>query len=295
MRWATNKRLLVAGLLAAGLLTQGCAVRRWAVRSATEPIIDGGFTSMMAEEDLVLAKTALESNLKLVEGLLVSDPGNTRLLLLASQGFTAYSLGFVEDDDPDRAVRLYLRGREYANRWLEDRYDVDLLAIERLDDFDSTVAKLPADAVPGVFWLANSWASQLLLSLNDISSISNLPRVETLMRFVLKNDETYYFAGAHLFFGAYYGARSTFLGGDPAKARTHLARQQELTHSQMLLGDVFKVKYVDMPALDEDAARTDLKHVLNADIDALPSDMRLMNRVAQAKAKRLMDHIDDYF
>lgn len=293
LRSSRRVSLLLILLLSIAVFN-GCAIRQAVVRSATAPIIDGGFESMMAEDDLVLAKTSLESNLKLVEGLLVSDPNNRKLKLIAAQGFTAYSLAFVEDENPERAVRLYKRGRDYGNNWLLDKYGVDLLAINNFEQFQAAVDKLPPEAVPGVFWLANSWASSLLLSLNDISAISNLPRVESLMRFVLEHDESYYFAGAHLFFGAYYGARSTFLGGSPEKARNHLDRQWELTEGNMLLGQFFRVKYVDLPALDGDSAQQHLEEILAADLDHFPEGTRLINRVAQAKAQRLLDHLEDY-
>lgn len=284
--------VLLAVLLLVGV--NGCGVRQMVVRSATAPIIDGGFSAMMAEEDLVLAKTALESNLKLIEGLLVSDPDNSKLTLLASQGFTAYSLGFVEDEDPGRAVKLYKRGRDYGNRWLVQEYGIDLLAIDSFSEFEHAVEELPVDAVPGVFWMANSWASSLLLSLNDISAISNLPRVEAMMRFVLEHDESYYFGGAHLFFGAYFGARSTFLGGNPEKAKQHLDRQWKMTEGSMLLGRLFRVKYVDLPALDGDGARAHLDEILSQDLDALPDETRLINRVTQAKAQTLLENLEDY-
>ena len=291
-RRAKVELALLALLLLIGV--NGCGVQQMVVRSATAPIIDGGFAAMMAEEDLVLAKTALESNLKLIEGLMVSDPDNSKLALLASQGFTAYSLAFVEDEDPDRAVRLYKRGRDYGNRWLEQNYGIDLLGIDHYDEFVKAIEDLPADAVPGVFWMANSWASALLLSLNDISAISNLPRVETMMRFVLENDETYYFGGAHLFFGAYFGARSVFLGGNPEKAKDHLDRQWEIAGGSMLLGKLFRVKYVDLPALDEESARTHLQEILSQDVSNLPDGTRLINRITQSKAQSLLETLEDY-
>ncbi len=271
----------------------GCSIRRYAMRTATGPIIDGGFEALMAEEDLTIAKTSLENNLILIEGLLHSDPNNNHLRLVAAQGFTAYAMAFAEDENPERAKRLYQRGRDYADAWLQHRTGIDLLAIANIQEFDTTVSALPGDALPGVFWLGNAWASELMLSLDDISAVSNLPRVETLMSWVETHDESYYFAGADLFFGAYYGARARMLGGDPDKARAHLERQQELTGGTMLLGKLFVVKYVDLPALDGDAARKHLEEILNSDPSTWPEDRVLINRVAQVKARKLLDHLDD--
>jgi hypothetical protein len=264
------------------------------VRYATEPIIDGSFESMMAEPDLQIARTSLENNLKLIEGLLRSDPANDRLRLLAAQGFFAYGLGFVEDLNPDRAKKLYLRGRGYANSWLKREVERDLLAITNLREFEAAVADLPDKALPGIFWLANNWANVVLLSLDDISSVSALPKIEMLMRWVLEHDETYYFAGPHLFFCAYYGSRSPMLGGSPQKAREHIEKQIELTGETMLLGHYFEVKYVDLPALDGDAAKKHLESILEQTVDQWPDDRILINRIAQAKAKRVLDDLEEY-
>ena len=284
---------VAVALLLAGLLS-GCAMRTSVVRSTMNPIIDGTFEAMMAETDLVVARSALEANLVLVEGLIRSDPTNNRLPLVAAQGFTAYTLGFVEDTDPERAAALYLRGRAYANRWLVDGFDTDLLAIDRLDEFKAAVAALPDEALPGIFWLGNSWASAIMLNLTDIASISGLPRVEALMQRVIEINENYYFAGAHLFFGGYYGARPLMLGGDPDQAREHLNRQIELTDGQVLLGHVFMVKYVHLAALDGEAAETMLEQVLAFDISTAPENTRLVNRIAQAKAAFLLEHLEEY-
>lgn len=282
--------LLLLGLT----LFSGCGVQTAVVRSATSPIIDGGFEAMLAEPDLQIARTALESNLKLIEGLLRSDPSNERLRLLAAQGFFAYGLGFAEDENPERAKALYLRGRDYARTWLLHEIGVDPLAIQRLDDFEAAVKELPDEALPGVFWLANNWANVVLLSLSDIESVGQLPRVEMLMQWVLEHDETFYFAGPHLFFSAYYGSRSPMLGGSPQKAREHIEKQKELTGGTMLLGKFFEVKYVHLPALDGDAARKVLEEILAQTPDQWPDDEVLINRLAQKKAKRLLDHLEDY-
>jgi len=290
-----GKRIALMALLAAILfISSGCAVRTFTIRTATEPIIDGGFEAMMAEDDLVLAKTSLESNLKLIEGMLRSDPKNNRLRLLAAQGFTAYALGFIEDVDPERAKRMYARGRMYAQEWLLRETGVNFLAINRLDEFDTAVSSLPKKALPGVFWLGNAWASMLMLSLDDMSAVSDLPRVESLMRFVVEHDEAYYFGGAHLFYCGYYGSRPRMLGGNPDKAREHIERQIELTGGTMLLGQVFQVKYVDLATLDEEAARKHLNEILSQDPKLWPEDRVLVNRIAQAKALFLLEHLEDY-
>lgn len=272
----------------------GCGVQRAVVRSALHPVIDGGMTAMLAEPDLDIARTALASNLKLVEGLLVEYPDDPVLLHTAAQGFTAYALAFAEDENRDTARDLYTRGRDYANRWLIAETGVDLLAIDGLDEFNAAVAELDEEALPGLFWLGNAWGSRILLNLNDISSIANLPRVEAIMRKVLVLDEGYFHGFAHLFFGGYYGGRPAMLGGDLDKADHHLRTQIEMTDGKVLFGTLFLVRYVHLSRLDGEAARGELERILAFDVEAAPPETILLNRVAQAKARRLLDSLDEY-
>lgn len=281
-------------LTALALTLTGCGVQHSIVRSTMNPILEGGIESMMAETNLEIARTALASNLKLIEGMLRSDPANAELLLFAAQGYVAYALGFVEDTNPAEARELYGRARDYANAWLIEETGTDLLAIDNLDEFENAVASLPEDALPGIFWLGNAWGSEILQGLDNISLVSNLPRAEALMRRVLEIDPGYYFGIAHLFFGGYYGARPAMLGGNLDKAVEHIESQIELTDGNVLLGPLFMVKYVHLRRLDEQASRETLHTILDFDVDSAPEDTRLLNRVAQAKAQRLLNTLEDY-
>ncbi len=273
-------------------LTTGCSMQKLVVRS-TGGILDGAFEALMMEDDLPLAKTAIESDLKLLEGLLQADPENRKMLLLVAQGFTSYALAFVEDQDTARATALYLRARDYANRWVIETADVDLLAIPAMDDYERAVAELPEKAVPGVFWLGNAWGSAVMLNIDNVSLVADLPNVERLMRFVLETDESYYYAGAHLFYCGYYGALPAMFGGDLEKAKKHIDRQRELAGEGFLLADLFEVKYVALKQFDEARARELLGGILAYDLDQRP-DIRLMNRVAQEKAVWLMERLEDF-
>jgi hypothetical protein len=100
-------------LLALILPSSGCTLKRIAVLSTAE-IVEDAFAAFNEEEDLVIAESAAASNLKLLEGLLKSEPNHRGLLLLAARGFGGYAFAFVEEKTPGRARRLYIRGRNYG-------------------------------------------------------------------------------------------------------------------------------------------------------------------------------------
>ena len=78
----------------------------WAAR----PVLDGAIQSLLSETDIELAKTGLESELKLLEGIIRTRPDDRQLLELASQGFTGYTMMFVEDIDRPLAAKLRRHG-----------------------------------------------------------------------------------------------------------------------------------------------------------------------------------------
>ncbi|MCB2210957.1 TRAP transporter TatT component family protein [bacterium] len=291
----TLHRLIMVSLVVILLLSfNGCGIQQSVVRSTMNPILEGGLDAMMAETNLEIAQTALASNLKLIEGMLRSDPHNSTMLLFAAQGYAAYALAFVEDEDPVAARDLYRRARGYANRWLIEEAGVDLIAIPALDDFEAAVLELDDDAQPGIFWLGNAWGSEILNGLNDIVLVAKLPYAEALMRRSLEIDPGYYYGLAHLFFGGYYGARPRMLGGNPDLAVQHINEQIDLTDGNILLGPLFMVKFVYLKQLDEESARTTLQMILDFDVEAAPENTFLLNRVAQAKAEQLLANLEDY-
>ena len=186
-------------------LFSGC-VQTIAV-NAVGGIAEDGFSAFTEEDDLDFAEKALPGNLKLMEVMLKNNPDNTRLLLLLSQGYNSYALGFLEDKDPDRARAFYMRGRDYGLRIL--RQDSDLATALRgtPDELKAALAQLSPDEVPAVFWTAFGWGSYIYLSLSNTDAIGDLPRAETLMNFVTANDSTFYYGGAHVFLGTLYGSR----------------------------------------------------------------------------------------
>ena len=87
-------------LLSFVILISGCSINKLAI-NATGSIIECSMESLMEESDLVFAEEAAPGNLKLLEGLIKSDPENERLLVSASFGFAAYAMAFLEDKNKE--------------------------------------------------------------------------------------------------------------------------------------------------------------------------------------------------
>jgi len=284
------KRLLA--IMLTMLLLQGC-VQTIAIRTMGG-ILDYGFEAFNEESDLRIAESALGSNLKLLEALIKGDPENGQLLLLAAQGYSAYALAFAEDDSPERAKMLYARGRDYGLRILTQNAKFKT-ALEADDaTFRAALQSFSKADVPSVFWTAFGWAGYVNLARTDLEALAALPKVNAMMEFVLRHDPSYYYGGAHVFFGSFIASTPVVLGGKPERAKEHFEQALAASDGKFLMSYVYYAKTYAVQVQDKKLFESLLTKVDEAPVDLLPA-ARLPNAVAKSKARKLRDSIDELF
>ncbi len=285
-------RPVLAAAVVAAFLSSGC-IQTIAV-STVGGIVDDGFGAFTEESDLDFAEKALPGNLKLLEVMLKNDPDNTKLLLLASQGYSSYALAFLEDSDPDRARAFYLRGRDFALRVLRQDDELARALDGSADDLTAVLANRGPDDVPGIFWTAFGLGSYINLSMTDPDALAQLSEAETMMQFVARVDSAYYFAGADVFLGTLDGIRPKMFGGDPERARGHFERALRINKGAFLMTYVYYARAVAVPTQNQGLFEGLLQKVDSASIDVLPS-YRLANAVAKKQARLLRAKESDLF
>lgn len=281
---------LLAALAAATLAFAACSTLRLAVAF---PLIEDVAAATARYDDVDLVTHAAPTYLLLLEGLLESSPDNGRLLVAASEAYTAYG-ALVETEDLERARRLYARGRDHALRALSQKKGVAPLLTAPYEHFVTISDKLDDDDLRVVFWTASSWGAWISASTESMAALADLPRVIHLMEWVLKRDEAYNFASPHLFLGMYHTAVPPLLGGDPEASRTHFERALELTEGKALMVHVQMARFYARQVFDRTLYERLLRQVLDAPLDAVP-ELTLQNRAAQHRAARLLEEVDEYF
>jgi tetratricopeptide (TPR) repeat protein len=271
----------------------GCSSSQLIARGAA-PLIDNGVIVMSRETDLEMARASIPPNLEMIEALLLADPGNTAYQLQAAMGYYGYAAGFVEDDDPDRATALYRRAMNHAIVALSAQGVSAAMLAGAPARLDAALAKLDVRAVPALFWTASSWGKWIEHQLDEPARVAELPRVEALMRRVLALDDTYYYGGAHLFFGVYYGGRAPMFGGDFARAARHFDQAARISQNRLLLVDVYRAQYLYRQMGDRAAFHAALTRVIDAPASTDP-DLNLANAIAKKKAGRLLAQEDTLF
>ncbi len=274
-------------------LIMACSPTTFVIRQMG-PALGKSALALYEEDDLQIAEQALASNLKLIEGLLKSDPDNKVLLLLASQGYAGYALGFAEDQNPPRAKRLYLRARDYALRILRQDEDFVQAETKGADALQAYLKNYGSEEVPALFWAGFSWAGFANLSLDNPEALLALPEIQILMERVEALQPEYFYGSVYLFFGGMYGMKPVIMGGDPQKALTYFKRNMDLNNNEFLLAQVYAAKFYAAKILDETLFDSYLKQVLDMPIDKRP-EWRLLNQIAKEKARRLLAQKEDLF
>ncbi len=256
-----------------------CTVRQIALRT-TAGILERGVSAFYEEEDIPFARDSMTSHLKLLEGFLKNDPGNKKLLFSLAQGFGGYSFLFMEDESPERAKYFYKKARDYGLLILGDKM--------------SDLSRVTADEAPALFWTAYAWGGWANLNRTDPQALADLPKVEAMIRRVEELKPGYFYEGANLFLGAYYGSRPRIFGGDLGKSKKYFEGALKNSGRKFLMGQVLYAKYYAVFAQDRDLFQSVLNEVVNAPKDLLP-EQALSNQVAKEKAKKLLEKIDELF
>jgi len=261
--------------------------------AATATLLEGVAKASSQQSDLRILREGMPAYLMLIDGMIQSWPDNRQLLMAGAQSYSSFASLFVEEQDKEYANLLYVRGKQYALRSLE------LTGLKHplqkpFDDFNRELKHLGKKDVPILFWTATCWANWIRLNLDSMEALSELPRVEAMMRRVLELDEGFHYGGAHLFMGIWYASRPKIAGGDIKKAQEHFLKALDLGQRKFLMTDVYYASYYARKSADKELFIATLQRVLETPADTLP-DLVLVNTIAKKQAKELLSHVEEYF
>jgi tetratricopeptide (TPR) repeat protein len=260
---------------------------------STATLLEGVAKASSQQSDLRILQEGMPAYLMLIDGMIQSWQDNGQLLIAGAQSYSSFASLFVEDQDKEYANLLYARGRQYALRSLELRGFRDPLQ-RPFDDFMRGLKRLKKKDVPVLFWTATCWANWIRLNLDSMEALSELPRVEAMMKRVLELDEGFYYGGAHLFMGIWYASRPKIAGGDLKKSQEHFLKALDLGKRKFLMAYVYYANHYARRMADKELFVSTLQKVLETPADTVP-DLVLVNTVAKKKAKELLSHVEEYF
>jgi hypothetical protein len=291
-------------IVAIAACSTSCSVKRYAAKQVAGVLYSLG-DSIAADDDPELVRAALPFSLKLTETLIIDNPHDRELLLVAARGFTQYSYAFVQEDadelqDTDRtrsaalklrAKSLYIRARNYGLRGLEVTHPN---FIERLKtDPKQTVKELKKPDVPLAYWTAASWAAALSVS-RDFTMLPEIPRFEALLDRTLELDDEFDEGAIHGFLITYEMSR---LNPKPDRleiARRHFERNLALSQGHQAAPLVSYAENVSVAKKDKAEFQELLNRALKIDVNTWP-EHRELNLLEQRRARWLLSRTDKLF
>ncbi len=274
------------------LTLSACSMNKMMVNMSL-PMIEGGIEAMNQEPDLQLAEDSMPANISMLNGMIHLDPENIQLHVYAAQAYYGLSYGFNEDTRRKRADTFYIRGLKHGLTALELN---GLKNVKRLstDELEQELNKLDKDDVAALFWTASNWAKWIDLNRDDPASLIQLSKPTAMMQRVIELDESFYYGGAHMYFGVYYGARAPMFGGDFEKSKQHFDRARAINDNKLLIVDLLQAQYLSRQMYDQNDFHTRLTKVIDAPEDIYP-ELTLLNQIAKRKARLLLNQEGKWF
>jgi len=297
---------LIAIALMLSVLTGCGAIRKSAVKSVADTLASPDSDVFARDDDLELVGAAAPFGLKLYESLLESIPDHVPLLIATCSNFTQYSYAFVQPKaeeleykdyseytrQQDRALRMYLRARDYCLRGLEQRFPKVRVALLR--DPKMALAAAKKSDVPLLYWSAASWGAALSLGIGRADLAGDLHVVRGLAERALALDPDYANGATHELMIS-LESLDELVGGSEARAREHFKRALDLQKSQPQAGPYVSLATgIALKKQNREEFEQLLKDALAIDSDKHPT-VRLANLAAQRRAKFLLNEIDELF
>jgi predicted anti-sigma-YlaC factor YlaD len=285
----------------------GC--RSVALKFAADAVASSGET-YASDSDPELVRDAIPFGLKTMEGVLEEKPDHEGLITALASGFTSFGYAFVQQDADladldgkldlaragrERARLLFLRGRYYGIRGLDVRtHRLGQRLIHGGADARAALGETRKEDVPLLYWTASAWTLAIAADKGNMAGVAELPTPIAMMERALALDEAWAEGAIHEFFVVYDATRTAAEGGGPERAKAHLDRALALSKNEKLSPRVSYAEGVLVQRQDRDAFVRTLEEVLSADAMKVPR-YRLVNILAQRRAKALLAHVDDLF
>lgn len=296
-----GRAILVAVALFA---LSACSLKTMAVKTVADALSESGDV-FARDDDPELVRDAVPFALKLYESLLDTVPRHAPLLVATCSGFTQYAYAFLETDAivlgderheeasalRARALRFYLRGRDYCMRAMEVRFPG--IGPKLLNDPVPALARARRSDVEMLYWTAASWGAAIALGVDRPEIAVDFPVVRALAERALALDDTWGRGALHELMIS-LDSLPEALGGNPARAREHFERAVALQKGLSPGPYVALATGVAVPARDRAEFESLLKQALAVNPDDEPST-RLASLIAQRRAQALLDQVDTRF
>lgn len=282
--------LLTAGLL----LNSGCVLVRKGAARMISPVATQLSAGFMRENDVDLVRDGAPAFLLMLDALAEAHPDNPAVLLAAAEAQLAYAVGFVGQEQKERAKTMLLKSKTFGLRALGKKNRHFAAAVDgSYDDFRQALTRFKQPDAEALLSTATAWVMWIIANSDSPAALGDMPKVMELMQRVHVLDPDIRQGGVDQFYGIYYTVLPLGAGRDLDKARAHFEHSIQVAGPDYLLNQVTFAEFYARYALDQELFERTLRNVLAAE-PGVP-EFTLMNAVAKMRAQTLLSQMDDLF
>ena len=249
----------------------------------------------------------LPAYLLLLDGLIESDPDDEELLKASARLLNAYAslldaqLYLIPEQSAEQIKSIKLQQQRLNNKALHRSQHAICIYSEiycdltniRFDEFETRLQQYDPDDIDMIFSLAMSWSSWLQSNTDDWNAMAKLPQIKMLMEIVVKTDEKWENAGAHMYLGVLNSILPATMGGKPDAGKYHFEKAISLTNGRNMMVKVLYAEYYARLMFDQELHQKLITEVLEIPEDT--NEFSMMNTLAKQKARVLQKSSDEYF
>ncbi|MFV1982063.1 MAG: TRAP transporter TatT component family protein [Thiohalomonadales bacterium] len=262
---------------------------------------------VMSNNDPQTVMQALPAYIMLIDGLIESDPEDEELLVASAKLMNSYAglLGAKVDlyvEQPEYQQQIMKEQQKKLNQKALQRvsralclYDDNFCDLNKIQftEFKARLSLVTKDDVEMIYNFGTSWLSWVQVNSDDWNAKAKLPQIKLLMEAVVKLDENWQHAGAHMYLGVLNSLLPETLGGKPEQGKAHFEDAIRLTDGKNLMAKVLFAEYYARLVFNKDLHQQLISEVINSKVSA--PGLTLSNTLAKQKAKVLQLSAADYF
>jgi len=262
------------------------------ISSAKKDFAEDLSATILSHDDPETIRQAIPAYLVLVDSMIRGDQNNIGLLVSGSRLYGSYASEFV--DETARRITLSERAFKYAEHamCLQSSKACDAKAMPYLQ-FEQVLKQFREEDAPVLFAYGAAWAGLIQANSEDWNAVAELPKAKAAIQRVLELDETISNGDAYVYMGVMESLLPPAMGGKPELAKEHFEQALMTSNRQNTMALLLYAEKYARLLFDRELHDQLLNELIEGDTSQ--SDSALIDAIAKAKARELLDNADDYF
>lgn len=248
--------------------------------------------AILTQSDPKIAAASIPTFLVMMDSLVLESPDNPAVLSASANLTGAYATLFVSDTQ--QARQLTDKSLQHAKTAVcHELKELCLPENTSLEEFQQGLAHAKEDHVDLLYTYGTAWAGWIQTHTDDWNGLAQVPKVEAVMKRVVKLNENYEWGRAHLYLAVINSQLPPSLGGKPEKGRFHFEKAIEISGGNDLVAKVEYARYYARLLFEQELHDKLLNEVVSAEPEI--AKLNLSNALAKQQAQLLLSTSQEYF